>query len=271
MRFRFHPSILLLAKQGTQRNILIDSDGNPLLTDFKGSSITIDNLPVNAPRRNWRGGSIRWCAPELLLLSTNAKHREKHKSIRPTYKSDTYSLAMVGIEVTPPSSPRVQVASIKQKRQIFTRRLPFDLYSDDELILRLWQGMRPEKPLHPQFTSKMWSLTRRCWKKDPRKRPDIPEVLRTLESGSERSTSPFHLISVLAQGAYRNESAWITCGFTENPLQVPNNPPVCQKVGHDPIGSIVYAHHLFRIFCLVHRFPPILENTVRPVSNLGSC
>ena len=45
----------------------------------------------------------------------------------------------------------------------------------------LAKDMRPDKPVHGQFTPKMWTLTKQCWDKDPKKRPSILEVLRKLE------------------------------------------------------------------------------------------
>ena len=46
----------------------------------------------------------------------------------------------------------------------------------------LAKDLRPDKPVHRQFTSKMWTLTKKCWNKDPKKRPSVSEVLRNLES-----------------------------------------------------------------------------------------
>ena len=50
------------------------------------------------------------------------------------------------------------------------------------MILLLANDERPDRPVHEQFTPRMWSLTKKCWRKDPKKRPDIPEVLEKLES-----------------------------------------------------------------------------------------
>jgi serine/threonine protein kinase len=88
-----------------QSNILIDLNRSPRLTDFGFSSITMNNLSANASSTNGRG-SMRWRAPELLALSTKVKDREKTKTVRPTKKSDTYSLAMVIIEVKSPARAR---------------------------------------------------------------------------------------------------------------------------------------------------------------------
>ncbi|KAF9646884.1 kinase-like protein [Thelephora ganbajun] len=148
-------------------NVLIDSGGNPRLTDFGLSSITRNAISANAFASNGKG-TIRWRAPELLALSTKAKDKGKVKFPRPTKKSDTYSLAMVVIE-------------------IFTREHPFHPHRDEQVIILLAQGSRPDRPVHPQFIPEMWSLTRKCWKKNPKERPDIPEVLEKLEPGAERT------------------------------------------------------------------------------------
>ncbi|KAF9646891.1 kinase-like protein [Thelephora ganbajun] len=147
-------------------NILIDSGGNPRLTDFGLSSVTRNGISANASTKNG-GGTIRWRAPELLELSTKAKDEGKAKLPRPTKKSDTYSLAMVVIE-------------------IFTGRHLLHPHMDEYVIILLARDSRPDKPVHPNFTPEMWSLTRRCWGDDPKERPDIPEVLEKLEPGVNR-------------------------------------------------------------------------------------
>ena len=88
--FLSHP-----AESERQSNILIDSSGNPCLTDFGLSSVT------NSVSTHGKC-SIRWRAPELLVLSTRARDQDKDKPATPTEKSDVYSLAMVAIEVTFP-------------------------------------------------------------------------------------------------------------------------------------------------------------------------
>jgi len=107
--------------------------------------------------------------------------RSKAKSTRPTKMSDVYSLAMVVIEVKFSRCAQSPISQSSKNLQIFTGRHPFDLYSDEQVILLLAEGLRPDKPVHEQFTPKMWSLTKKCWNKDPNKRPEVSEVLRELE------------------------------------------------------------------------------------------
>ena len=66
------------------------------------------------------------------------------------------------------------------------------------MILLLAGGERPDKPTHEEFTSKMWTLTKKCWDKNPNRRPEILNVLKTLESrdGAFSNIHPgyFHLL-----------------------------------------------------------------------------
>jgi len=71
--------------------------------------------------------------------------------------------------------------------EIFTGNVPFYPYSDDQVIARLMRDKRPNKPVHGDFTSKMWTLTKECWNKDPQKRLEISDVLRKLESRGENN------------------------------------------------------------------------------------
>lgn len=89
---------------------------------------------------------------------------------------------MVVIEVMPPPPRSERVSHPSGRLQIFTEEWPFSLYSDGQVILLLAEGKRPDEPVHEQFTPKIWSLTKKCWRKDPEKRPDVPKVLKKLES-----------------------------------------------------------------------------------------
>jgi len=92
--------------------------GNPRLTDFGFSSITMNDRSVSSSMAN-RGGSTRWLAPELLALSIKVINKGKAKATRPTKKSDVYSLAMVTIEVKFPISHRVQSLIFQTSSDIY--------------------------------------------------------------------------------------------------------------------------------------------------------
>ena len=112
--------------------------------------------------------------------------------IWPTKKSDMYSLAMVVIEVTFPASLKKPVSHSLEHIQVFTGRIPFHLYTEEQVLIILEGDGRPDKPAHGEFTPKMWTLTKKCWNKNPKKRPDISDFLRKLESrdGAFSNTHP---------------------------------------------------------------------------------
>ena len=70
-----------------------------------------------------------------------------------------------------PSSPPVQV---------FNPEEPFFYMFNPEVELAIKDGVRPPRPTHPDLTDELWALTERCWDVDPRKRPEISAVLKTL-------------------------------------------------------------------------------------------
>ena len=46
--------------------------------------------------------------------------------------------------------------------------------------LAVKDGVRPPRPTHRGLTDELWELIERCWDADPRKRPEISAVLKTL-------------------------------------------------------------------------------------------
>ena len=52
--------------------------------------------------------------------------------------------------------------------------------SDPEAQTAIKDGARPPRPSHPDLTDDLWELTERCWDADPRRRPEISAVLKTL-------------------------------------------------------------------------------------------
>ena len=86
----------------TQPNVLIDNNKNAVLCDFGLASITADAGSPHASPVN-SAGSIRWMAPERLSIYDPNNLDAEPAGSRVTKESDMYSLAMVVIEVCPPS------------------------------------------------------------------------------------------------------------------------------------------------------------------------
>ena len=73
-------------------NLLVDSNGSIRLTDF-GMALVSEGTAYNYGSHHG-GGATRWTAPELFDPDVFGLD-----SSRPTFQSDIYSLACVGVEV----------------------------------------------------------------------------------------------------------------------------------------------------------------------------
>lgn len=159
--------------------------GTPLLADFGLSSIAKYTVSVNASTP-YNGGTVRWTAPELLDVLS-----EKYKKQTPTVESDVYALSMVIIEVGC-FQPINRGDHSMCYCQLYTGSVPFPDSPDPTVILLVARGGRPPKPVSAEtlgLSSAVWELTKRCWHKNPAKRPNSSEVLAYLE-GMSLSTRP---------------------------------------------------------------------------------
>ena len=150
---------------------MVDAYGHARITDFGLTR----NQSAAEQMSATPGGTARWTAPEI---SEGQGTQSK--------KADVFSLAMVMVEVgfgericSRPLTDRLY-ASMK----IFTGSAPFDLdlHLPITATLAIMRGERPTRPVHPDFTDKLWTLMQYCWSQDPHSRPDVSEVLRDLRS-----------------------------------------------------------------------------------------
>ena len=122
-----------------------------------------------------------------------------HSHVHSAHKKVRYLLAGNGGDRgNIPCLAKKPVSHSLEHIQIFTGRIPFHLYTEEQVILLLAGGERPDKPTHEEFTPKMWTITRKCWDRNPKKRPEILDVLEILESrdGAFSNIHPgyFHLL-----------------------------------------------------------------------------
>jgi hypothetical protein len=64
--------------------------------------------------------------------------------------------------------------------EVFTGRIPFQEQMNEEAMLRISQGGRPQMPENAHevgLTNDMWVLLESCWQQNPRKRPSMGEVV----------------------------------------------------------------------------------------------
>ncbi|KAG6872450.1 hypothetical protein C0995_009707 [Termitomyces sp. Mi166 len=147
-------------------NILVDGCGRARLGDF-GLSAVSDNDILHWTAHSSagsRGGSVRWQAPELFDVDND-------EVVHNTKASDVYAFACVAYE-------------------IFTGNFPFfEQGRDSAAILKIRSGDHPSRPDASSLawsvwglTEATWSLMASCWSKDPSCRPDIHEVVSSLQS-----------------------------------------------------------------------------------------
>jgi len=165
-----------------QDNIVIGAQGHPYLADFGLSSIAEDIYSVSGSTTPG-GGSVRWCAPELLGPITT----QREEWVNPTTRSDIYSLAMVIMEVI----HRIRMPSVQTLKRltccfkVFTGKIPFPNSTTVHVVIMISKGERPPKLPGGETLGlgpAVWKLTEECWSQSPEKRPDAANVLRRFQA-----------------------------------------------------------------------------------------
>jgi serine/threonine protein kinase len=127
------------------------------LADFGTSKTKISSIRFSKQSSNI--GTTKWMAPEVFSIDSGAVVPGLQLPKYP-FKADVYSFAIVCYE-------------------ILTRKPPFE----DEKLVVLRQQIRVDR-LRPKLPegcpTRLASLIQRCWKHNPRERPDFPEICREL-------------------------------------------------------------------------------------------
>ncbi|CAE6521846.1 unnamed protein product [Rhizoctonia solani] len=140
-------------------NVLVSSDGIARLSDFDFSVMSEVTSLVFSESSNSRAGSVRWMAPEILLVE-EARAR--------TTQSDVYALGMTMLE-------------------IFTEDVPYpDRRTDFAVISTVGRGTLPNRPVErlgdDQKGNMMWHLLVQCWNRESGDRPSSRQVVEILVS-----------------------------------------------------------------------------------------
>ncbi|KAF8313233.1 kinase-like protein, partial [Clavulina sp. PMI_390] len=138
------------------RNILIDAEGNGLLSDFGLSRFKheLTRTTTNIAE----GGKYRYMAPELLSASSDYKFRT-------TPASDCYAFAMTILELA-------------------TLQKPFAEFDNERAAFSAAErGIRPVRPAaktfqipEEQVIDPLWHLLTEMWEGEPDKRPTMFKV-----------------------------------------------------------------------------------------------
>ncbi|KIJ12519.1 hypothetical protein PAXINDRAFT_82664, partial [Paxillus involutus ATCC 200175] len=138
-----------------QSNILIDGDGQPLVTDFGLASI-LEGYNETSYFKSHRPGSIRWVAPELL-----GELEESHK---PSIESDVYSYGCVMLHA-------------------LSGKIPYSESQEYHIPYAKVNNIRPQRPTDLPIQNIDWLTIERCLDATPGNRPELPDMIGFLQSG----------------------------------------------------------------------------------------
>ena len=150
--------------------------GSPRISD-SGLYSTVECLSLDRTCNSFSasGDKDRYLAPELL------------NGDEPTNESDVYSLSMVIVEVLlilETSSVRVLILFFFRFK-LATGKMPFPEFPIHGIFFMVSQGKRPPKPASfeiPGMSPAVWKIAKKCWHEKPKERPDIKDVLQSLEN-----------------------------------------------------------------------------------------
>ncbi|EMD36772.1 hypothetical protein CERSUDRAFT_95042 [Gelatoporia subvermispora B] len=175
------------------QNIVVDEDGVACLCDFGISTLTQNIELYTTPTGSPGAGTLRWKAPELMEESLDPQGTTHP---RHTLGSDIYAFGMTMWEM-------------------FTGLLPYHTVHTQIVAVRILEGYLPSRPPYSWTTEiglsdEIWALMDDTWAKAPAKRPNIDEVLETLEAQLARRQEygippqwPMALVVGQGWGGYR--------------------------------------------------------------------
>ncbi|KIO15620.1 hypothetical protein M407DRAFT_208728 [Tulasnella calospora MUT 4182] len=130
-------------------NILINDQGDPLISDFGSATVTRSNTLYEDYDHRMNGAS-RWMAPELLLNPNEVQ----------SGSTDVYSFGSVALEVMISELPHSGLPD---------SRIPVALLSPDAQPFDDWER-------YPQLPEAIKQVILKCWSRRPGKRPSMEEV-----------------------------------------------------------------------------------------------
>lgn len=129
--------------------------------------------------------NVRFAAPELMPIVMNSQ------PIRPTLKSDIYSLGLLFVQVSLMNDPLLTSNNSSSCDKLFhgpdswtQRGLPYNHFpqtpSDLALVTKVHSGERPRRERYNPISDQHWALMEWCWNYHPNARPSIAQVRRAL-------------------------------------------------------------------------------------------
>ena len=156
----------------SQRNVLVDGDGVACISGFGLEIVLHDEVPSKSIPIN-----VRWIAPEVLYAEDG-----RIPSGDGGKAADMYSFAMVMFEVSIPTFTREFETASHPSPQVLSGTTPFPNKSDEEILNRVFAGLRPKWPSDSSewLEDELSEQIEACWSQEPNERPAAYEVLQTL-------------------------------------------------------------------------------------------
>jgi len=142
-------------------NVLVSPSGQPLLADFGLSGMKQSPYSEGLYDTETSRGSTRWMAYDFY-------HHDQSETLRPNVKTDVWAFGMTELELLTSERPYAHIRS------------------DERTMTEIVKGRLPPKPIirssDPDASLKrfMWSVCRKCWAKNPKKRPCTRDVLNEM-------------------------------------------------------------------------------------------
>ena len=163
----------------SQRNILVGSQGEAVLSDF-GLTRLRHEIARTQTASN-QGDALRFTAPELIT----GLH------FRPTLETDVYAFAMTILELGSGSHPfKVSVIYCYWLREYSAILSTQELKNSFAVPMSVVNGKRPVRPasltsIPAESYDCLWSLLQAMWSQEPGERPSMTDVVKRLHNGVE--------------------------------------------------------------------------------------
>ena len=148
---------------------------------------------------------MRWMAPELLAAGGITSKT-----------ADIYALGMTAFEVRARHDNPMGYDTHLHK--LFAEVAPFADKPPSTVAVEVLSGKRPDRPIHPGLTDKLWDLVQRCWEQEPLRRPEISKVVSLLERPPILRQDSADVVDIRAEvgavsGSIQRESPLVVSGI----------------------------------------------------------
>jgi serine/threonine protein kinase len=150
---------------------LVDDLGNARLADFGLMTLSASMNFLSTLSTKGGSGTVHYLAPELL----------NDDGIK-TYASDVYAYAMLMYEVCRPEVHGGLLDIYICYGQILSATRPWSTLKDFQVIIKMYQGMRPEKPSSRfLMLDIIWDTIVSFWQQRPEDRPKVAHAIDAID------------------------------------------------------------------------------------------